>query len=104
MSDLSVVTDEDLPGPDRLRTYFLDLAAAVRSIVGKPDTVRELPARILAIIPRQYKDTCDTYEENSIKGEKERLEERYFLGSPDMKVPHDSAGFLCNGSNKEMLF
>ena len=23
MSDLSVVTDEDLPGPDRLRTYFL---------------------------------------------------------------------------------
>ena len=25
MSDLSVVMDEDLPGPDRLRTYFLDL-------------------------------------------------------------------------------
>ena len=23
MSDLSTVTDEDLPGPDRLRTYFL---------------------------------------------------------------------------------
>ena len=21
-----------------------------------------------------------------------------------MKVPHDFAGFLCNGSNKEMLF
>ena len=40
MSDLSVVTDEDLPGPDRLRTYFLDLAAAVRTIVGKPETVR----------------------------------------------------------------
>ena len=35
MSDLFVVTDEDLPGPDRLRTYFLDLAAAVRTIVGK---------------------------------------------------------------------
>ena len=44
MSDLSVVTDEDLPGPDRLRTNFLDLAAVVRTIVGKPKTVRELAA------------------------------------------------------------
>ena len=43
-------------------------------------------------------------KKTALKGEKERLEERYFLGSPDMKVPHDSAGFLCNGSNKEMLF
>ena len=56
MSDLSVVTDEDLPGPDRLRTYFLDLATAVRAIVGKPETVRELAARILVMVPCQYKD------------------------------------------------
>ena len=79
MSDLSVVTDEDLPSPDRLRTYFLDLAAAVRAIVGKPETVRELAARILVMAPRQYKDiyiACDTYEENSIKGENERPEEQ----------------------------
>ena len=34
MSDLSLVTDEALPCPDRLRTFFLDLAAAVRTIVG----------------------------------------------------------------------
>ena len=34
MSDLSAVTDEDVHGPNRLRTYFLDLAAAVRTIVG----------------------------------------------------------------------
>ena len=54
MSDLSVVTDEDLPGPVRLRTYFLDLAAAVRTIVRKPETVRELAARILVMVPRQY--------------------------------------------------
>ena len=110
MSDLSVVTNEDLPGPDRLRTYFLDLAAAVRTIVGKPETVRELAARILVMVPRQYKDiyiACDTYEENSIKGGERAARgtsERYFLRSPDMKVPHDFAGFLCNGSNKEMLF
>ena len=110
MSDLSIVMDEDLPSPDRLRTYFLDLAAAVRTIVGKPETVRELAARILVMVPRQYKDiyiACDTYEENSIKGGERSARgtsERYFLRSPDMKVPLDFAGFLRNGSNKEMLF
>ena len=95
MSDLSVVMDEDLPGPDKLRTYFLDLAAAVRTIVGKTTTVRELAARILVMVPCQYKDiyiACHAYEENSIKGG-ERVargtSERYFLRSPDMKVPHD---------------
>ena len=70
MSDLSVVTDEHLPSPKRSRTYVLDLAAAVRTIVGKPEIVRELAARILAIVLRQYKDVyiaCNTYEENSIK-------------------------------------
>ena len=93
MSDLSIVTDEDLPGHDRLRTYFLDLAAAVRTIVGKPETVSELAARILVMVPHQSKDiyiACDTYEENSIKGG-ERVargtSECYFLRSPDMKIP-----------------
>ena len=57
MSDLSIVTDEGLLGPDRLRTYFLDFAAAVRTIVGKPETVRELVARILVMVLCQYKDT-----------------------------------------------
>ena len=45
--------------------------AAVRTIVGKPETVRKLAASILVMVPRQYKDiyiACDTYEENSIKG------------------------------------
>ena len=62
------------------------------------------------MVPRQYKDiyiVCDTYEENSIKGRERATRgtsERYFLRSSDMKVPHDFAGFLHNGSNKEMLF
>ena len=62
------------------------------------------------MVPRQYKDiyiACDTYEENSIKGGKRAARgtsERYFLRSPDMKVPYDFAGFLGNCSNKEMLF
>lgn len=50
---------------------------------------------------------CDAYEEDSIKGN-ERIargtSNRYFLRSPDMKVPYDFASFLCNGRNKEMLF
>ena len=37
MNDLHVVTKDNLPVPDKLNTYFLDVAAAVRSIVGKPD-------------------------------------------------------------------
>ena len=48
-----------------------------------------------------------TYEENSITGGERAARgtsERYFLRSPDMKVPNDFAGFLRNGSNKEMLF
>ena len=42
------------------------------------------------------------------KGENDRaargISERYSLRSPDMNVPHAFAGFLRNGSNKEMLF
>ena len=65
---LSVVMDEDLPGPDRLRTYFLDLAAAARTILGKPETVRELVARILVMVVASIQRyiACDTYEKNSI--------------------------------------
>ena len=47
--------------------------------MGKPGTVRELAARILVMVPCQYEDiyiACDTYEENSIKGENERPEEQ----------------------------
>ena len=77
--------------------------------MGNAETVRELAARILVMVPRQYKDiyiACDTYEENSIKGGERAARgtsERYFLRSPDMKVPHDFADFLRNGSNKEMF-
>ena len=50
---------------------------------------------------------CDTHQEGSIKGS-ERIARgtgnQYFLRSPDMKVPYYFASFLCNGSNKEMLF
>ena len=72
MSDLSAVMDEDLSDPNRLRTFYPDLAAAGRTIVGEPESVRGLVARILAVVSHQYKCiyiTSDTYEENSIEGE-----------------------------------
>ena len=78
--------------------------------VGKPDTIREVATRILQMVPPQYTKVflvCDTYQQNSIKaGEREArgASNRYFLASPDMKMPYDFAAFLRNGSNKEMLF
>ena len=99
-----------MPGQDTLNTYFLDVAAAVRSIVRKPDTIRKLVTRILQMVPPQYTKVflvCDTYQQNSIKAGKREARgasNRYFLASPDMKMPYDFAAFLRNGSNKEMLF
>lgn len=51
VSDLLIVPKENLPGQDTLYTYFLDVAAAIRSIVRKPDTIRELAAKILQMAP-----------------------------------------------------
>ena len=109
MSDLLVIPKESLPGQDTLNTYFVVVAAAVRSIVGKPDRIRRLATRILQMVPQYTKVflVCDTYQQNSIKtGEREArgASNRYFLASPDMKMPYDFAAFLRNGSNKEMLF
>jgi hypothetical protein len=62
------------------------------------------------MVPSQYTKVflaCDTYEQNSIKADEREARgasNRYFLTSPDMKVPYDFADFLHNGSNKEMLF
>ena len=106
MSDLVIITKEDLPDHGKLSTHFLDVAAAVRSIVGKPETIRELAARILQMVPSQYKRiflACVTYEHNSIKADERAARgtsNRYFLTSPDMKVPYDFADFLRNGNNK----
>ena len=110
MSDLRILESQELPGVEKLYTYFLDVAAAVRSIVGKPSTIRALAARILGTIPSRYRNVymvCDTYLENSIKSNERQARgdgKRYFLCSPDMKLPPDFTEFLRNGQNKEMLF
>ena len=102
MSDLLVVPKESLPGQDTLNTYFLDVAAAVRSIVGKPDTIRELATRILQMVPPQYTKVflvCDTYQQNSIKaGQREArgVSNQYFLASPAYCNHEEGCSSLCS--------
>lgn len=110
MGDLQIISADELPPAETLNTYFLDLAAAVRSLVGPVFTIREMATKLLSTIPSRYRTiviACDTYKKNSIKGgerTKRGVSERYVLTSPDMKVPYDLSSFLCNGDNKEMLF
>ena len=67
----------------------------------------------MASIPKQYHTiyvVCDTYRINSIKGGERQargVSACYVLNGPDIKCllcPYDSANFLRNGDNKEMLF
>ena len=110
MHDLQVVSQDELPPTAKLKTYLLDLAASIRSLVGTAGTIRELASRIMATVPSQYTNifiVCDSYQDNSIKGGERQARgesQRYILTSPDMKVPHDFSSFLRNGENKEMLF
>ena len=110
MSDLIILRFEDLPPPEMMQIYLLDLAAAIRTIVGKLTKIRDLASKVIASVPKHFKIiymVCDTYKINSIKREEREtrgLSTRYVLNSPDMKVPHDFANFLRNGDNKEMLF
>ena len=110
MSDLDLVSEDTMPPPTRLYTYFLDLAAAIRSLVGTMNTIRDLASWILAMVPSQYRRVfiaCDTYKNASIKGGERQargVSERYVITSPDMKVPYNFTNFLQNGENKAMLF
>ncbi len=64
MSDLAVLSFEELPPAERMQTYFLDFAAAIRCIVEKVTTIKDLAAKIMSTIPKQYKIIyllCDTY-------------------------------------------
>ena len=102
------MSHEQLPTAGEMKTYLLDLVAAIRSLVDTASTVREPSSRIISPVPSRYATffiVCDTYRDNSIKaGELQArgVSERY--ASPDMKVPHDFMSFLRNGENKEMLF
>ena len=110
MLDLKIVSHDELPSAAKMKTYLLDLAASIRSLVGIASTIRELASLIMSTVPAQYTSifiVCDTYQEDSIKGggrQARGVSKRYILTSPDMKVPYDFTSFLRNGENKEMLF
>ena len=110
MDDLNTISVDALPSTELLNTYFLDLATAIRWLMGKINTIRDMTSEILKTIPEEYSKkfiVCDTYKDDSIKGE-ERISlgnsERYLLNNPDMKVPCDMPKFPKNGENKESLF
>ena len=100
MKDLTIIEPEELPPPAKLHTYLLDLAAAIRCLVGPMTTIRDMASKILSLIPPQYRTVFiifDTYVENSIKGGERHargVSERYVLTSPDMKLPYNLALFL----------
>ena len=108
MADLTIVNYDELPPALKMKTYLLDLTAAIRTLTATGSTIREMANRIMASIPSQYTTifiVCDTYKDNSIKGGERQargVSERYVLTSPDMKVPYDFTSFLRNGENKQM--
>ena len=76
MDDLQVIDEQDLPDADSLNTYFLDLAALIRSLLNDNKTIRQLTWKTLHSIPKQYSTiyvACDTYREQSIKAGERRL-------------------------------
>ena len=76
MSDLAILNFEDLPPAERMQIYFLDLA--IRCIVEKVTTIRDLATKIMTTIPKQYKIIyllCDTYKKIVLKKVSGKLEE-----------------------------
>ena len=70
MSDLTILCFEDLPLPERMQIYLLDLTAVIRTIVGNLTTIRDLASKVMASVPKHFKIiymVCDTYKINSIK-------------------------------------
>ena len=93
------------------KCYILDLAAIIRSIMRTSDTFRELANKnTLQDIPKQYDAiyiACDTYRSYSIKNAERSLrgdEDKFFIRSPDVRIPADLKKFLNNGENKERMF
>ena len=54
MGDLVLLSEDAMPPPTRLYVYFLDLAAAIRSLVGTMNTIRHLASKIL-MVPSPYR-------------------------------------------------
>ena len=92
------------------KSYFIDLAAYVRTVVSHCNTVRDIATSLIKSIPMNYETLyiiCDIYEKESIKASERHLRgdgERFILKNPDMKLPCNINNFLSLGENKEDLF
>ena len=63
MSDLTILRFENLPPPDMMQIYLLDLTAVIRTIVGNLTTIRDLPSKVMASVSKHFKIiymVCDT--------------------------------------------
>jgi hypothetical protein len=101
----------ELPTVDTIpsnSTYIVDVIAQIRSLVGVPETFRELARKLLSLVPKQHHHVyfaCDRYDENNIKNAEHSLRgesQQYSVLKPDMKIP-ELANFLKNGTNKDGL-
>ena len=79
MSDLVTIDKTNFPGHDVMITYFLDLAAVVRTKPKDCFIIKQLTCQIFHSVSDQFSGiyfVCDTYQQKSIKKEK-----RFFRGS-----------------------
>ena len=87
-------------------TYIVDLTSQIRSLVGVPQTFRQLSRKILKLLPDNCNCViyaCDRNDQDTIKNAEHILRghsQQYSTLKPDMKIP-ELANFLKNGANKD---
>ena len=69
---------------ENCKTYLIDLAAYIRSIVKQCKTVRDIAINLMRSIPDTYEDNSIKQSERNSRGEGERI----FLRNPDMRLPN----------------
>ena len=70
MYDLSIVEENKLPAKSVMSTYFLDLAACVRTMLKYCVTIQDLAWRIFNTINNQFETiyvVCGAYKEKKCK-------------------------------------
>ena len=94
-----IIDSTDLPPKESVAAYVIDMMAAVRVLVGVPDTFHELAMKLLHSFPKGYPRmdvVVDSYRENSIKNA-ERVQRgpsvRNTIKGPNSKVPSNFAEF-----------
>ena len=85
LSDLRIVNIQDLPPPNDLNTYFLDVIAVIRSSICINGSIRNFAWRMITSVPSQYTKiflVCDTQSKKYQKRRKEKERPRKKLCYP----------------------